>query len=81
MEIARDERGIDIGNRSALLGQPLPELMAGPEIAADAISRISVLVERGRERLQVRSQGPVPQPGEDRGLSKAVFEHELLLLQ
>src|SRR5215475_12837002 len=81
MEIPCDERGIDVGNCMALLGQPLPELMAGPERAADAVLRISVLVECGRERFQVRPQGLVPQPGDDRRLRKAVFEHELLLLQ
>ena len=58
MEIARDEHRIDVGNRRALLGQPLPKLMTGPEIAADSVPRIPVLVECGRERLRVRPQGP-----------------------
>jgi hypothetical protein len=60
MPIARDEGGIHVSNRIALLGKPLPKLRTGPQIAPDTVPCISALVEGGRERFQMGTQGPAP---------------------
>jgi len=78
-EIALDERLIYLGNGIAVLGEPPPKLIAGPQRPPETIRGISVLVQGGDERIEVSAQRPVPQPGDHRRASKAVLDHRLLL--
>src|SRR5882724_2561142 len=79
--ITRDEGGIHLGNALSLLGSPPSERRTGPQVAPEAMPCLSALVEGGRERLQMGTQGPAPPTGDDRWASKAVFAHGLLLHQ
>jgi len=42
-DVLSDERGSDISNGVALLGQPLPELSAASQVAADTLPRVPLL--------------------------------------
>src|SRR4029453_7450240 len=79
LEIARDERRIHLGNGMAVLGEPLPKLLASTQRPPDTVRSISLLVQGGSKGLQVGSQRPAPPPGNHRRASKAVLDHKLLL--
>ena len=57
---ALDERFIHLSHGVPLLGQPPTELIAGAYIAPDTVRRIPVLVQGGREVIQVGAQRPTP---------------------
>jgi len=52
-DVMSDERGSDISNGVALLGQPLTELSAASQVAADTLPRVPLLLECGGQRIKV----------------------------
>jgi hypothetical protein len=75
----RDERFIHIGNGMAVLGEPLPKLLASTQRPSDTVGGIPLLVQGRSEAIQVSAQRPVPQAGDHRGACKAMLDHRLLL--
>jgi hypothetical protein len=79
-DIALDERLIHVGNGIAVLGQPLPKLIAGTQHPSDTVWGLPVLGQGGSEGIEVGTQQPALQLGDHRRPSKALLDHRLLLL-
>ena len=60
LEIALDERLIHLGNGMAVLGEPLPKLLASTQRPPDTVGGIPLLVQGRREDIQVSAQRPMP---------------------
>src|SRR5262249_51990494 len=52
-DVMADERGSDISNGVALLGQPLTALRAAFQVAAHTLPRVPLRVEGGGQRIKV----------------------------
>ena len=79
-DVMSDERGIDISNGVALLGQPLTELSAASQVAADTIPSVPLLVECGCQLIKVGTQWPASKSSDCRVSRKVGLDHQLLLL-
>jgi hypothetical protein len=78
--VALDQCRIHLLSRVSLMGEPLSELITSSQIVPDTVPRLSLLLEGGRQFVEVGSQQAVSQPCEDGRPRKVGLDHGLLLL-
>jgi hypothetical protein len=78
-DIAVDDGVIQVADSISVPVQPPAKRIASAHVALDTARGIPVLVEAGREVVQVRPQQTAPQSGNHVCPCKEVFEHASLL--